>query len=197
MATAPIHQFDCYATEVAHRVFVGAWDDHTRRDVDVLFDAAVLHGESGQGAPFRFIARSTWREGCFERAHPDGRMAAGRMRGAIRSTRAGGYRIVGDAAAREPGRDEAIVVALLPSGVDAAPLAQLRTTVRHAQAFDALDAGQAYQRIIEYFVGQGQAHPLRRELLALLPSAQVGVYQPLLHLSPADVRARPELLQFA
>jgi hypothetical protein len=188
MSDTAIHQFDFFATLVAHRVFVSAWDAHARRRLPGGLSTVALHTASGQGAPFRYISRSSWEPGRFEAAHPDGRMAEDRTRGDIRTTRAGGYRAAPQSTVTEAGRDEATVFVLLAGGADLSLLDKVTLTIRHRQLFTALSPDQHVATIVECFVANSHAHRLRREFLAQYPDAQVGVYQQDMVLGMADVR---------
>ncbi|MCU0634380.1 MAG: hypothetical protein MUE41_05870 [Gemmatimonadaceae bacterium] len=174
---AVIVQFEGFATVVSNRAFVTAWDSHARRRIPTQVATAQLYGESGQGAPYRYISRSTWQAGAFEDAHPDGAMPADRTTGDIRATRIGGYRLGDDGALLDVGRDEAIVLAFLAdaSAIDA--LQRVATPIRHRQWMTAYRSDQQVATIVEWFVAQDHAHRLRRELLQIVPTAAIGVYQ--------------------
>jgi hypothetical protein len=188
MSDAAVHQFDLFATLVAHRVFVSAWDAHARRRLPSGLTEIVLNTSSGQGAPYRYIARSSWEPGRFEQAHPNGRMPEDRTRGDIRTTRAGGYRAQADVAVVDAGRDEATIFLLLAAGADLSALDRVTMPIRHRQIFSAVTPDQGVATIVECFVAQTHAHRLRREFLANYPDAGVGVYQQDMVLGMADVR---------
>jgi hypothetical protein len=188
MSDAAVYQYDFFATLVAHQVFVSAWDAHARRRLPGGLSKVALHTASGQGAPYRYIARSSWEPGRFEAAHPDGRMAEDRTRGDIRTTRAGGYRASAGTTVLAAERDEATVFLLLPGTADLSLLDQVTLPVRHRQLFTAMSKDQSVANIIECFVAHSHAHRLRRELLALYPDAPIGVYSQDMVLGMSDVR---------
>lgn len=188
MSDAAVYQFDFFATLVAHRVFVSAWDAHARRRLPGGLSNVALHTASGQGAPYRYIVRSSWQPGRFEAAHPDGRMAEDRTRGDIRATRAGGYRATEQTTVLAAERDEATVFVLLDGKADLSLLDRVTLPIRHRQLFTAMSPDQTVVTIVECFVSHSHAHRVRRELLALYPDAPIGVYSQDMVLGMDDVR---------
>ncbi|MCU0648074.1 MAG: hypothetical protein MUF00_08770 [Gemmatimonadaceae bacterium] len=186
--TDRIVQFECFTTLVAHNAFLAAWDGHTRRRIPAQVATAHLYSASGQGAPYRYISRCVWQPGEFDRAHPDGRMQADRTTGDIHATRIGGYRTKDGSDVLDVGRDESILVALVPAGMSTDAVRAITTPVRHWQSLDACHGDQKVGAIIEWFVAQDQAHRLRRELQQYYPASALGVYQQALKLDVPGVR---------